>query len=72
VPQVGLRGPAAGGARILKEVPIREVQMTPDLAEAVVEHLDRLRRMGAPTPHTPRRTYISIELQANEFDVKWS
>jgi integrase len=97
---------------------VREVQMSPDLVEAVVEHLDRLRRMGAPTgaedylvpnlhggrlnrqrvgqivaeaaklaserlaerglpplpnttPHALRRTYISIALLANEFDVKW-
>jgi integrase len=100
------------------ETGIREVQMTPDLVETVVDHLDRLRRMGAPTgpedylvpnlrgqrmsygrveeivrdaatraserlaaqglpplphttPHTLRRTYISIELLANNFDVKW-
>jgi integrase len=100
------------------ETGIREVQMTPDLVESVIDHLDRLRRMGAPTgpedylvpnlrghkmsygrveeivrdaatrasqrltamglpplphttPHTLRRTYISIELPANEFDVKW-
>jgi hypothetical protein len=87
--------------------------MSPDLVEAVIEHLDRLRRMGAPTgpqdylvpnlhggrlnrqrvaqivaeaaklaserlaasglpplPHTLRRTYISIALLANNFDVK--
>ena len=31
------------------ETGIREVQMTPDLVETVVEHLDRLRRIGAPT-----------------------
>jgi integrase len=100
------------------ETGIREVQMSPDLAETVVEHIDRLRRMGAPTgpddylvpnlhgtrmsyerveeivrdaakltsenlvakgqpplphttPHTLRRTYISIALLANNFDVKW-
>ena len=92
--------------------------MSPDLVEAVVEHLDRLRRIGAPTgpedylilnthggqinrqlvakvvreaaalasehltarglpplpritPHSLRRTYISIALLANNFDVKW-
>jgi hypothetical protein len=28
---------------------IREVQMSPDLVEAFVEHLDRLRRAGLPT-----------------------
>ncbi len=100
------------------ETGVREVQMSPDLVETVIEHLDRLRRMGAPTgpddylvpnlrgkrmsyarveeivrdaakraserltaqglpplphatPHTLRRTYISIELLANNFDVKW-
>jgi hypothetical protein len=100
------------------ETGIREVQMSPDLAAAVVEHLDRLRRIGVPTgpddylvpnsrggrmdrqrvgkivkeaasaaserlqargmpplpnttPHTLRRTYISIALIANNFDVKW-
>ena len=100
------------------ETGVREVQMTPDLVEAVVEHLDRLRRAGAPTgpeaylvpnllggrlnrqrvgqvvgeaatlaserltdkglaplpnttPHSLRRTYISIALLANNFDVKW-
>ena len=93
--------------------------MTPDLVEAFVEHLDRLRRAGQPTgpdalrrtqparrthrtasasakivseaaalatrsrterglpplpnitPHSLRRTYISIALLANNFDVKW-
>ena len=99
------------------EAGIREVQMTPDLVEALVEHLDRLRRAGQPTgpdaflsrtarrphdpparrqdrprggrarqrgpvarglpplpnttPHSMRRTYISIALLANDFDVKW-
>jgi integrase len=100
------------------ETGIRDVQMSPDLVEAVVEHLDRLRRSGAPTgaenwlvpnsrggrlsrqragkvvreaseaasgrlaakglpslpavsPHSLRRTYISIALLANNFDVKW-
>ena len=100
------------------ETGIREVQMTPDLIEPVIEHLDRLRRIGAPTgpedylipntrggridrqrvgkivgeaaalaneqvtarglpplphitPHSLRRTYISIALLANNFDVKW-
>src|SRR5262249_23505579 len=100
------------------ETGIREVQMSPDLVEAVLEHLDRLRRAGAPTqpedylvqnvrggrlsrqrvheivkeaaesasarmiergmpplpritPHSLRRTYISIALLANNFDVKW-
>jgi integrase len=97
---------------------IREVQMTPDLVEAVIEHIDLLRRCGRPTgpdnylaqntgggqmsrqrageivrdaatqasrelagkglaplprttPHSLRRTYISIVLLANNFDVKW-
>jgi integrase len=97
---------------------IREVQMTPDLVETVIDHLDRLRRRGLPTgpeafvvpglrggamnrqrvaeiirgaselacrqredhglprlphttPHSLRRTYISIALLANSFDVKW-
>ena len=96
----------------------RIVKLTPDLAEVIVEHIDRLRRAGMPTgpedylvpnarggrisrqrirkivaaaaklaserlvakglsplpkttPHTLRRTYISIALLANEFDVKW-
>jgi integrase len=100
------------------ETGIREVQMSPDLIEPVIEHLDRLRRIGAPTgpgdylipntrggriarqrvakivgeaaalatervatqgfpplprvtPHSLRRTYISIALIANNFDVKW-
>lgn len=97
---------------------VRAVEMSPDLAEAFVEHLDRLRRAGHPTgpddhvlqnrrggrvtrqrvakivseaataataalaarglpplprttPHSLRRTYISISLLANNFDVKW-
>ena len=97
---------------------VREVQMTPDLVEAFIEHLDRVRRAGQPTgpddyavgetsrrrngptprrqvrrggrrprdqppedrglphlphisPHSLRRTYISIALLANNFDVKW-
>jgi len=100
------------------ETGVREVQMSPDLVEAVVEHLDRLRRIGGSTepeaylvpnlhggrlnrqrvgqvvgdaaklasarltdkglpplpnttPHSLRRTYISIALLANNFDVKW-
>jgi len=91
---------------------------TPDLGEAMVEHIDRLRRAGMPTgpdaylipnarggrmsrqrvgkivreaaalaterlvkkglpplpvttPHTLRRTFISIALRASKFDVKW-
>lgn len=98
---------------------IREVQMTPDLVEAIVEHLDRLQRAGQPTdlpdaflvpnrrggrltrdrvgkvvaeasalatqrraerelpalphitPHSLRRTYISLALLANDYDIKW-
>ena len=100
------------------EAGVRVVEVTPDLAEVITEHLDRLRRSGQPcgpndylvpntrggrisrqriakivasaaklaserllakglaalpntTPHTLRRTYISIALLANEFDVKW-
>jgi integrase len=100
------------------EAGIREVQMSPELAEVVLLHLDRLRRAGHPTtpeawvfpnrrggrlsrqrvaeivtqaareasatliaqgrpplpnttPHTLRRTYISIALLANNFDVLW-
>jgi DNA-binding transcriptional ArsR family regulator len=100
------------------ETGVREVQMSPDLVEAVVEHLDRLRQIGGSmepetylvpnlhggrlnrqrvgqvvgeaaklassrltakglpplpntTPHSLRRTYISIALLANNFDVKW-
>lgn len=96
----------------------RIVLASPDLAEAIIEHIDRLRRAGMPTgpgdflvpntrggqisrqrvakivtaaaelaskrlltkglatlpkttPHTLRRTYISIALIANSFDVKW-
>lgn len=119
--QVRVHDPGGGRLRILDAktaTGIREVQMTPDLTEAVVEHLDRLRRIGHPTgpsdylvpnttggrisrqrvgsivatgaqtateqlvarglpplptitPHTMRRTYISIALLANNFDVKW-
>ena len=97
---------------------IREVQMTPDLVEAIVEHLDRLQRASQPTdrdaflvpnrrggrltrdrvgaivaeasrlatqqrnerglpalphitPHSLRRTYISLALLANNYDIKW-
>lgn len=96
----------------------RVVKGTPELAEVVIEHIDRLRQAGLPvgpndylvpnarggrisrqrigrivaeaanlaserlvadglpplphtTPHTLRRTYISIALLANEFDIKW-
>jgi integrase len=112
-----------GGARFnipdaKTEMGVRVVEMSPDLAEAFVAHLDRLRRAGNPTelddyivqntrggrvrrqriaeiireaatqasakreqqglpqlprttPHSLRRTYISIALLANNFDVKW-
>lgn len=119
--KVRLHDPAGARFRIpdsKTETGVREVQMSPDLAEAVVTHLDRLRRIAAPTgpedylvpnlrggrmsrqrvgkivseaahlaserltakglpplpsttPHTLRRTYISIALLANNFDVKW-
>ena len=112
-----------GGARFhvpdaKTETGVRVVEMSPDLYEAFVEHLDRFRRAGKPTglddyvvrnlrggrisrqriaevvreaailasetrerrglpplpsttPHSLRRTYISIALLANRFDVKW-
>lgn len=119
--QVRLYGGDGGRFQVLDsktKAGIREVQMTPDLAAAVSEHIARLRRLGAPTgpkaflvpnarggrtnrgrvtrvlakasaraseqqcarglpplpnttPHTLRRTYISIALLANNFDVKW-
>jgi integrase len=94
------------------------VQVSPDLLEELIGHLDRLQRAGAPTepdshlfpnvrggrmqrqrvakiireaaalasthlvacglpelpnttPHTLRRTYISVALLANKFDVLW-
>ena len=97
---------------------IREVEMTPDLAEVVACHIERLRALGLPTgpdaylvpnlkggrmsygrveqivrdaaalaserllargmaplphvtPHTLRRTYISIALPAYDWDVKY-
>jgi len=96
----------------------RIVEVTPESAEAIIEHIDRLRRAGFPTgpdvylvpnarggrmsrqrvgkivgaaaelarerleakglpplphttPHTLRRTYVSMALIANEFDVEW-
>lgn len=100
------------------ETGVRVVEMSPVLAEVLVAHIDRLRRLGMPTgpddylvpnlrggqmtrkrvgqivseaaelasarlaekgvaplprttPHTLRRTYISIQLIANEGDVKF-
>jgi integrase len=100
------------------EAGIREVQMTPDLADVLTAHLRRVQAAGHPigpdaflfpnvrggriarqrvgkilneaamlaserlaqqgraplpatTPHMLRRTYISIALVANGFDVKW-
>lgn len=118
-----LRLHAAAGARYRipdakTEAGIREVQVSPDLLEEIVAHIDRLRRADQPTepeaylfpnrkgrrmtrqraseivrdaatlasthlaarglpalpttsPHTLRRTYISIALLANRFDVLW-
>jgi integrase len=118
---VRLHGSDGAQLRILDaktEAGERVVQVSPDLAEVIVEHIDRLRRAGLPTgpddylvpntrggrisrqrvgkivaaaaklaserlrakgvsplpnttPHTLRRTYISIALVANNFDVKW-
>ena len=100
------------------ETGIRQGEMTDELVDVIIGHIDRLRRAGfdtgpeAPlfpnsrggrmarqrvgeivteaaqvasqrmrarglrplprvTPHTMRRTYISIALVANNFDVKW-
>jgi integrase len=118
---VRLHDAAGARLRILDaktEAGIREVQISPDLVEELVAHLDRLRRAGLPThpdaflfpnrrggrtsrrrvwkivheaavlaserlvarglpplpnttPHTLRRTYVSIALLANNFDVMW-
>ncbi|MQA76473.1 MAG: tyrosine-type recombinase/integrase, partial [Solirubrobacterales bacterium] len=119
--QIRLHDPAGARLRIpdaKTEAGVREVQLSPDLVEQLVIHLDRLRRAGHPTgpeawafpnscggrssrqrvakivaeaakaasgrmqarglpplphvtPHTLRRTYISIALLANNFDVLW-
>jgi integrase len=100
------------------ETGIRIVEVSPDLAEVLILHIDRLRRAGNDTspdaylfqnerggrmsrqrigeivreaatqadqklrnrglpplphitPHSLRRTYISISLVANEYDIKW-
>jgi integrase len=118
-----LRLHAASGAHFRipdakTEAGIREVQVSPDLLEEIVAHIDRLRRAGLATgpdaylfpnmrggrisrqrvagvvreaaaraserfverglpplpnttPHSLRRTYISIALLANRFDVMW-
>ena len=119
--RVRLHDPEGARLRVVDaktEAGERIVQLTPDAAEIVIEHIDRLRRAGIPTgpddylvpnsrggrisrqrigkivaaaaklaserlvakglaplqkttPHTLRRTYISIALLANNFDVKW-
>ncbi len=119
--RVRLHDPEGARLRIVDaktEAGERVVEVTPDLAEVIREHIDRLRRAGFPvgpddylvpnsrggrispkrvaeivadaaslanerlaekrlpplphtTPHTLRRTYISIVLLANHFDVKW-
>jgi len=119
--KVRLHNPAGSRLRIVDaktEAGERIVEVTPQQAEIIIEHIDRLRRAGMPTgpndylapnarggrisrqrigkivaaaatlaserliskglpplprttPHTLRRTYISIALLANEFDVKW-
>ena len=121
VAHVRVHDPDSGRLRIpdaKTETGVREVQLSPDLVGAVIEHLDRLRVIGASTgpesylvqnvrggrvsrqrvgeivkeaadeasermvaqgrpplprvtPHSLRRTYISIALLANNFDVKW-
>jgi integrase len=118
-----LRLHAASGAHFRipdakTEAGVREVQVSPDLQEELVAHIDRLRRarissdpddnlfpnlrgrrmtrqrvneilreaaelastslttrgfaaLPNTTPHSLRRTYISIALLANKFDVLW-
>lgn len=118
---VRLHDPDGAQLRVIDsktEAGVRIVIVTPDLAEVIIEHIDRLRRAGFPTgpdaylvpnakggrisrqrigkivaaaaelaserlaakglpplphttAHTLRRTYISIALLANKFDVKW-
>jgi integrase len=119
--QVRLHDPSGSRLRIgdaKTEAGVREVQVSPDLVDELVAHLDRLRRAGRPmgpeahlfpnvrggrlsrqrvsrivgeasrlaterlvkrglpplpntTPHSLRRTYVSIALLANNFDVLW-
>ena len=62
------RTPAAGGSAASASAEI--------VREAAALATERARRAGLPplpntTPHTLRRTYISIALLANRFDVKW-
>ena len=58
-----------GGARF--RIPVAEI-----VRDAAEEASERLSARGLPplphtTPHTLRRTYISIALLANRFDVLW-
>jgi integrase len=119
--EVRLHDPAGARLRIpdaKTDAGVREVQLSPDLVEELVAHVDRLRRAGLPThpdaylfpnkrgsrmarqrvsrivnkaarlateqlvarglpplplttPHSLRRTYVSIALLANNFDVMW-
>lgn len=113
-----LAGPCFRVTESKTEAGERLVEMSPTLAEVVIEHIARLRRLGLPsdpgaylfpnlrggrlsrrrvrqiveeaaslagerlaaqgisplphtTPHALRRTYISIALVANHFDVKF-
>ena len=53
---VRLHDPNGARLRILDaktEAGIREVQISPDLVEELVAHIDRLRRVGQPTDPTP-------------------
>src|SRR5450759_665662 len=47
------------------ETGIREVQMSPDLVETVIDHLDRLQRMGVPTGP---EDYLVPNLAGNRMD----
>ena len=118
---VRLHDPAGARLRVADaktEAGVREVQISPDLVEELVSHIDRLRRAGVATdpdahvfpnarggrlsrqrvaevvrdaarlaterlaarglpplpnttPHSLRRTYVSVALLANNFDVVW-